>query len=206
MPLGCDESLCRLDEPSDSLDRPREDCERLVDEPVELTPEDLDSELLETIEPLLVDDRLPDDGDDAIDDCGDEPLLFASVDELVLLSPLLEERTDDFEPESRELELRDPDDLLSDDCDELARELLRPELRGELLEEISDEPLEGDRLLDDGPDDTGLLDSELRRPILELLFDELSAELEPLLWDDSLEELGDDRDDSLTLEDDLLDP
>ena len=31
-----------------------------------LTPEDLDSELLETIEPLLVDDRLPDDGDDAI--------------------------------------------------------------------------------------------------------------------------------------------
>ncbi len=107
---------------------------------------------------------------------------------------------DDFEPE-----LRDPDDLLSDEPDELGRELLRSELLGELLDELSNESLERDRLLDDRPDDSGLLDSELRR-LLGLLFDELSAELELLLTEESLDELGDDRDDSLTLENDLLDP
>ena len=71
------------------------------------------------------------------------------------------------------------------------------------MEELSDEPLERDRLLDDGTDDTGLLESELRRLLLGLLFAELSNEL---LSDESLDELGDDRDDSLTLENDLLDP
>ena len=71
------------------------------------------------------------------------------------------------------------------------------------MEELSDEPLERDRLLDDGIDDTGLLESELRRLLLGLLFAELSNEL---LSDESLDELGDDRDDSLTLENDLLDP
>ena len=69
--------------------------------------------------------------------------------------------------------------------------------------ELSDEPLERDRLLDDGIDDTGLLESELSRLLLGLLFAELSSEL---LSDESLDELGDDRDDSLTLENDLLDP
>lgn len=122
-------------------------------------------------------------------------------DELSLLLSLLEERVEDFESE-----LRDPDDLLSDEPDELRRELLRSELLDELLEELSKEPLERDRLLDDRPDDSGLLDSELRRSLLGLLFDELSTELEPLLSDDSLDELSDDRDDSLTLENDLLDP
>jgi len=92
--------------------------------------------------------------------------------------------------------------LLSDDPDELRRELLRSELLGELLEELSEDPLERNRLPDDGPDDTGLLDSELRRLLLGLLF-EPSTEL---LSDESLDELGDDRDDSLTLENDLLDP
>ena len=75
-----------------------------------------------------------------------------------------------------------------------------------LLECLLEELLERDRLLDDGPDDTGLLEPELRRRLLGLLFVELSTELEPLLADDSLDELGDYRDDSLTLENDLLDP
>ena len=45
-----------------------------------------------------------------------------------------------------------------------------------------------------------MLDSELREI---LLSDELSTEL---LSEESLEDLDDDRDDSLTLENDLLDP
>ena len=195
-PLGWDDELC-----SASLDGPCEDCEwldGLVDEPDRLEPEDLDCELPEIRDPLLSDERLSDDGSDV----DDEPLLLAAdePDELSLLSPLLEERVDDFEPE-----LRDPDEMLSDEPDELGRDLLRSELLGELLEELSDEPRESDRLLDDRPDDSGLLDSELRR-LLGLLFDELSTELEPLLTEESLDELGDDRDDSLTLENDLLDP
>ena len=115
--------------------------------------------------------------------------------------PLLEEPTDDCEPE-----LRDPDDLLSDEPDELVRELLRSELLGEILEELPEETPERDRLLGDRPDDSGLLDSELLWLLLGLLFDELSTELEPLLLDESLEDRDDDRDDSLTLENDLLDP
>ena len=122
-------------------------------------------------------------------------------DELSLLFSLLEERVDDFEPE-----LSDRDDLLSDEPDELVRELLRSELLGEILEELPEETPERDRLLGDRPDESGLLDSELLWLLLGLLFDELSTELEPLLLDESLEELGDDRDDSLTLEKDLLDP
>ena len=196
-PLGWDDALC-----SDSLDGPREDCEwldGLVDEPDGLEPDDLDCELPEIRDPSLSDERLSDDGNDI----GDEPLLFAAdePDELAVLLPLLEERVDDFEPE-----LPDPDDLLSDESDELGRELLRSELLGELLKELSKEPLERDWPLDDSPDDRRLLDSELPRLLLGLLFDELSTELEPLLLDESLEELGDDRDDSLTLENDLLDP
>ena len=84
----------------------------------------------------------------------------------------------------------------SDEPDELGRELLRSELLGELLEELSDERLERDRLLA----------SELRRLRLGLLFDELKTELESLLSDESLDGLDDKRDDSLTLENDLLDP
>jgi hypothetical protein len=109
---------------------------------------------------------------------------------------LLEERADGVETEPR-----DSEDLLSDETDELGRELLRSELLGELLEEFSKESLERDWLLDD----RGLLEAELRRLLPRLLFDELSSELESLLSDDSFE-LGDDRDDSLTLEIDLLDP
>ena len=196
-PLGWDDALC-----CDSLDVPREDCEwldGLIDEPEGFEPDDLDCELTEIRDPSLSDERLSDDGNDI----GDEPLLFAAdePDELAVLLPLLEERVDDFEPE-----LPDPDDLLSDESDELGRELLRSELLGELLKELSKEPLERDWPLDDSPDDRRLLDSELPRLLLGLLFDELSTELEPLLLDESLEELGDDRDDSLTLENDLLDP
>ena len=194
--LGCDDWLGRLDEIADSLDRPSEDGERLdwlFDELAELGVEDLESELPESRELLLAGDRLADDNDDFADDSGDEPLLFGLED--------ADEPTDDFEPE-----LRDPDDLLSDEPDELGRELLRSELLGEILEELPEETLEPDRLLGDRPDESGLLDSELRRLLLGLLFDELSTELEPLLLDESLEELGDDRDDSLTLENDLLDP
>lgn len=71
------------------------------------------------------------------------------------------------------------------------------------MEELSDEPLERDRLRDDGTDDSVLLDSELCRLLLGLILDELGNEL---LSDESLDELGDERDDSLTLEKDLLDP
>ena len=204
--LGRDDWLGRLDEVADSLDRSSEDGEGLdglFDEPAELGVEDLESELPESRELLLAGDRLADDNDDFVDDSGDEPLLFRpeDSDELVLLMPLLEEPTDDCEPE-----LRDRDDLLPDEPDELGPELLWSELLGEIREELPEETPERDRLLDDRPDDSGLLDSELRRLLLGLLFNELSNELEPLLWDDSLDELGDDRDNSLTLENDLLDP
>ncbi len=56
------------------------------------------------------------------------------------------------------------------------------------------------------PDEESPLVTELRRLLVELSCDELRFELEPLLADESLEELGDERDDSLTLENDLLDP
>lgn len=94
-----------------------------------------------------------------------------------------------------ESELRD--DLLSDDGDEL----LWRELLGELFGELPDDPLDGDRLSDDRR-----LESELCVDGLELPLEELIAELESLLLDKSLEELDGDRDDSLTLENDLLDP
>jgi len=187
-PLGWDEGLGKLEDPSD--DRPLEDCESLdgIDEPDGLeSPDDWECELPELRDLALSDERLSDDRDDS----GDEPLLF-------VFEEGEEERAD-----GAEAELRDSDDPLCDEPEELRRELLRSELLGELLEELSDEPLERDRLLDDGPDDTRLLDSELRRLLLGLLFDELSNEL---LSDESLDELGDDRDDSLTLENDLLDP
>ena len=184
-PLGWDDGLCRLEEPVESLDC--ESLDGLIDEPDGLPLDDLDWEPLENRDSSLSDERLSDDRDDSCDD--PLPLDFEDGDE---------ERADGVEAE-----LRDSDDALSDDPDELRRELLRSELLGELLEELSEDPLERDRLLDDGPDDTGLLDSELRRLLLGLLFEELSAEL---LSDESLDELGDDRDDSLTLENDLLDP
>ena len=152
----------------------------------------MEPELPESRELLLAGDLLSDDGDDVVDEPSDEPPLFDIEDRD-------EERVD-------EPELRDPDDLLSDEPDELGRELLRSELLGEILEELPEETPERDRLLGDRPDDSGLLDSELLWLLLGLLFDELSTELEPLLLDESLEELGDDRDDSLTLENDLLDP
>lgn len=172
--LGWDDGLWKLEEPVESLDLPCEDCESLdalIDEPDGLeSPDDLDSELLESRDPSLSEERLSEDRDDS----GDEPLLFG-----------------------------DSDDPLCDEPEELRYELLRSELLGELLEELSDEPLERDRLLDDAIDDTGLLESELRRLLLGLLFAELSNEL---LSGESLDELSDDRDDSLTLENDLLDP
>lgn len=89
--------------------------------------------------------------------------------------------------------------------DELGRELLRSELPGELLDEVSEERLERDRLLE-RLDETVLLDAELRDWLLGLSFDELSSELDTLLSDESRDELDDNRDDSLTLENDLLDP
>lgn len=56
-----------------------------------------------------------------VDDSGEEPLLFdpEDRDELVLLG-LLEERADGVE-----IKLRDSEDLLSDEPDELGCELLR---------------------------------------------------------------------------------
>jgi hypothetical protein len=92
-----------------------------------------------------------------------------------LLSALLDESADE-----NERELRDPDDGLL----------------GELVAELTEEPLERE----------GLLESELRRLLLALRFEELLTELSSLLSDESLDEMGDDRDDSLTLENDLLDP
>jgi hypothetical protein len=200
--LGSDDGLCRLEEPSDSLDILCEDCEWLegpIDEPDALSPEvfEWEWELLEAREALLSDERLSDECDDVVDDSAEESLLFEPEDPDGLdLLRLLEERADGVETEPR-----DSEDLLSDETDELGRELLRSELLGELLEEFSKESLERDWLLDD----RGLLEAELRRLLPRLLFDELSSELESLLSDDSFE-LGDDRDDSLTLEIDLLDP
>ena len=72
-PLGWDEGLGKLEDPSD--DRPLEDCESLdvIDEPDGLEPpDDLDCELPELRDPSLSDERLSDDRDDS----GDEPLLF----------------------------------------------------------------------------------------------------------------------------------
>lgn len=95
-------------------------------------------------------DRLSDDGDDG----ADEPLLcdFNDVEE---------ERADGVE-----IELFDSDDLLSDETEELRRELLsellRPELLGELFDELPDEPLELGRLLEDLSDDASPLEPELR--------------------------------------------
>ena len=64
------------------------------------------------------------------------------------------------------------------------------------MEELSEERLERDRLLA----------SELRRLLLGLSCDELSTELDALLSDEPLDGLDDNDDDSLTLENDLLDP
>ena len=135
---------------------------------------------------LLVGEWLTDDGVDESDDA--EPPLSDSVDLDESLLLLLEECGDDFE--------LCKEDLLSDESDELNRELLGCELRAEDPDVLSLDTCDRDRLLD----------SELRRLLLGLLFDELIIELEPLLSDDSLGELGNDRDDSLTLEYDLLDP
>lgn len=147
----------------------------------------MDWEPLESGDASLPDERLSTDRDDF----GDEPLLFDFEDRD-------EERAD-----GGESELRDSEDAPSDEPDELRCELLRSELLGELCDELSEESLERDRLLDDRCDDKRLLEAELRRLLLGLLFDELIAEL---LSDKSLGELGDERDDSLTLENDLLDP
>jgi len=85
---------------------------------------------------------------------------------------------------------------LDESADEDERELrVSDELLGELFDELS-ESLGRERLLA----------SELRRLLLALRFEELITELDSLLPDESLEELGDERDDSLTLENDLLDP
>lgn len=88
--------------------------------------------------------------------------------------------------------------LLDESADENERELRDPDdgLLGELVAELTEEPLERE----------GLLESELRRLLLALRFEELLTELSSLLSDESLDEMGDDRDDSLTLENDLLDP
>jgi len=75
-------------------------------------------------------------------------------------------------------------------------------LLGELFEERADEWLERE-LRDDRLDEGGLLESELLRLLLALLLDDDNDELDTLQADESLEELGDD---SLTLENDLLDP
>lgn len=196
-PLGWDDGLRRLEDPVESLDGPCEDCESLdalSDEPEGLASEDFDGEPLERDDASLFDDRLSEDGDDV----SDEPLLCDFDDGE-------EERADGVE-----IELFDSDDLLSDEVDELRRELLsellRPELLGERFDELPDDSLELGRLLEDLSDDADPLEPELRRLLLALLFDELSSELERLLSDESLDELGDDREDSLTLENDLLDP
>ncbi len=164
----------------------------------------MESELLERREPSLRDERLSDDGgDDSLDDFGEDPLLSESedFDELDLLPMPLEETADGCERELREL-----DDLLSDEPDGLDDSLL-PDWLGELFE-LSDERLERERPLDDwlGLEECRLLESELRRLLLGPLFDELCTELDPLLSDESLDRLDDERDDSLTLENDLLDP
>jgi hypothetical protein len=137
------------------------------------------------------------DNDDSTDDCPDEPPLMESEDrepELPEGDNPLSEPLDRDELLSEPLE---PDEDRSDDSDELRNELLRSELLGQLDDERPDEPL----LDSDLP-----LNSELRELPSELSSDELRSELEPLLSEDSLDELGEDRDDSLTLENDLLDP
>jgi hypothetical protein len=146
----------------------------------------LESELPEVSELMLGGEWLSDEG---VDESGDaEPLLFDSEDPDESLLLLLEECGDDFELGN--------EDLLSDESDELNRELLGCELCAEDPDVLSLEPR----------DREPPLDSELRRLLLGLLFDELIIDLEPLLSDDSLGELGEERDDSLTLENDLLDP
>lgn len=194
-PLDCEDGLSRLDDASE--DRSPEDCESLdavIDDPDRLASEDFDGEPLESDDASLFEDRLSDDGDD-----GADALLLCDFNDGE------EERADGVESE-----LFDSDDLLSDETEELRRELLsellRPELLGELFDELPDEPLELGRLLEDLSDDADPLEPELRRLLLALLFEELSSELGRLLSDESLDELGDDREDSLTLENDLLDP
>jgi hypothetical protein len=168
------------DDPLGSDDAP-EPLERLADDSDDSVPE-----LSEPIDFVLCDDGWF-DNDDGSDDCPDEPPLQESEDR----EPELPEGNDGL---SEPLE---PDDDRSDDPDELPSELLGSELLGQLEEERPDEPL----LDSDLP-----LNSELRELPSELSSDELRSELEPLLPEDSLDELGEDRDDSLTLENDLLDP
>ena len=88
--------------------------------------------------------------------------------------------------------------LLDESTDAGERELREPDdgLLGALVDDLSEKSLDGDRLLE----------SELRRLLLGLCLEELSTELDSLLLDESLDDIGDDRDDSLTLENDLLDP
>lgn len=88
--------------------------------------------------------------------------------------------------------------LLDESTDAGERELREPDdgLLGALVDDRSENSLEGNRLLK----------SELWRLLLGLCLEELNTELTSLLMDESLDEIGDDRDDSLTLENDLLDP
>jgi hypothetical protein len=193
--LGWDDRLSEL-KATDSLERSSDDGDVLGDDGGDATDAGDDASLLGIELPLWMDgsDKLgaldilelgaeerPDSERDIWDDWSlalGEPLL-----ELLLDEPLdfVDERLDG---------LRE-----SDGPDRLESTLLRLGRLAELFEDLSEEPLERDRLLELP---CGLL--------LGLLFDELSTELETLLSDDSLNELGDDRDDSLTLENDLLDP
>lgn len=203
--LGRDDRLGKLDEVADSLDRSSEDGDWLdcpvdaddcdesdsdrdvvllspelllwLDSTDELFCEDSESELLERFETLLSDDGLLDGCEDARDDFDEDTRLRDAEDFDGL--DLLSALLDESADEN-ERELRDPDDGLL----------------GELVAELPEERLERD----------GLLESELRRLLLALRFEELLTELNSLLSDESLDEMGDDRDHSLTLENDLLDP
>ena len=194
--LGWDDRLSEL-KATDSLERSSDDGDVLGDDGGDATDAGDAASLLGIELPLWMDgsDKLgaldilelgaeerPDSERDIWDDWSlalGEPLL-----ELLLDEPL------DFVDEGLD-GLRE-----SDDPDRLGSALLRTGRLGELFEDPSEEPRERDRMLE----------SELRGLLLGLLFDELSTELETLLSGDSLNELGDDRDDSLTLENDLLDP
>ncbi len=203
--LGRDDRLGTLDEVADSLDRSSEDGDWLdcpfdaderdesdgdrdvvllspelllwLDSGDELASEDSESELLERVETLLSDDGLLDGCEDPRDDLEEDARLRDAED---FDEPDLLSALLDESPDEKDRELRDPDDGLL----------------GELVAELPEEPLERERLLE----------SELRRLLLGLRFEELSTELDSLLSDESLDEMGDDRDDSLTLENDLLDP
>ena len=139
--------------------------------------EDFESEPLERVETLLSDDGLLDGCEDPRDDF-DEDARLRDDEDFDELDSLT--ATLDESTEEDERERRVPDDGLL----------------GELFAELSEESLGRE----------WLLESELRRLLLALRFEELLTELDLLLSDESLDEMGDDRDDSLTLENDLLDP